>query len=72
MDDFVVRALVAGLGLAVVAGPLGCFVVWRRMAYFGATLAHAALLGIALGFLFDVSPTLGIIFVCAAVSVVLV
>jgi zinc transport system permease protein len=72
MDDFVVRALVAGLGLAVVAGPLGCFVVWRRMAYFGATLAHAALLGIALGFLFDVSPTLGIIFVCAAVSIVLV
>jgi zinc transport system permease protein len=72
MDDFVVRALVAGLGLAVVAGPLGCFVVWRRMAYFGATLAHAALLGIALGFLFDVNPTLGIIFVCAAVSIILV
>ncbi|MGY9014921.1 MAG: metal ABC transporter permease [Rhodospirillales bacterium] len=47
MDDFVVRALAAGLGLALVAGPLGCFVVWRRMAYFGATLAHAALLGIS-------------------------
>jgi zinc transport system permease protein len=72
MDDFVGRALVAGLGLALVAGPLGCFVVWRRMAYFGATLAHAALLGIALGFLFDVSPTLGIIFVCTAVSFALV
>jgi zinc transport system permease protein len=72
MDDFVVRALAAGLGLALVAGPLGCFVVWRRMAYFGATLAHAALLGIALGFLFDVNPTFGIIFVCAATSVTLV
>ena len=58
MDDFVVRALAAGLGLALVTGPLGCFVVWRRMAYFGATLAHAALLGIALGFLFDVNPNI--------------
>lgn len=72
MDDFIIRALAAGFGLALVAGPLGCFVVWRRMAYFGATLAHAALLGVALGFLFDVNPTFGIIFVCAATSVILV
>ena len=47
MDDFVFNALMAGLGLAVVAGPLGCVVVWRRMAYFGDTLAHSALLGVA-------------------------
>ncbi len=44
MDDFMLRALVAGLGVALVAGPLGVFVVWRRMAYFGDTLAHSALL----------------------------
>ena len=42
MDDFVLRAVLAGLGVAVVAGPLGSFVVWRRMAYFGDTLAHSA------------------------------
>ncbi len=72
MDDFVVRALAAGFGLALLAGPLGCFIVWRRMAYFGATLAHAALLGIALGFLFDVNPMFGIIFVCAGVSFTIV
>jgi zinc transport system permease protein len=60
MEEFFIRALVAGLGVALVAGPLGCFVVWRRMAYFGATLAHSALLGVALGFLLDVDPTLGI------------
>ncbi len=42
------RAVLAGIGVAVAAGPLGCFVVWRRMAYFGDTVAHAAILGVAL------------------------
>ncbi len=42
MIDFLLYALLAGLGVALVAGPLGCFVVWRRMAYFGDTLAHSA------------------------------
>lgn len=45
MADFLLNALLAGLALALVAGPLGSFVVWRRMAYFGDTLSHAALLG---------------------------
>ena len=48
LDDFVTRALLAGIGLALVTGPVGCFVVWRRMAYFGETIAHSALLGVAL------------------------
>jgi hypothetical protein len=56
LDDFFTRALIAGVGLALVAGPLGCFIVWRRMAYFGDTMAHSALLGIALAFLFDHQP----------------
>ena len=68
MDDFVFRALVAGTGVALVAGPLGCFVVWRRMAYFGATLAHSALLGVALGLLFDTSVYLGIVAVSLALA----
>ena len=50
LDDFFTRALVGGIGVALVAGPLGCFIVWRRMAYFGDTMAHAALLGVAQGF----------------------
>jgi zinc transport system permease protein len=50
LDDFIWRALLGGIGVAAVAGPLGCFVVWRRMAYFGDALAHGALLGVALGF----------------------
>lgn len=67
LDDFFVRALVAGVGAAAVAGPLGCFVVWRRMSYFGDTLSHAALLGVALALLLDVNTTLSV----AAVSIVL-
>ena len=48
LPDFLIRATIAGLGVAIIAAPLGCFVVWRRMAYFGEATAHAALLGIAL------------------------
>ena len=48
LDNFVLRAALAGVGVAIVAGPLGCFVVWRRMAYFGEATAHAAILGVAL------------------------
>jgi len=72
LDDFFVRALVAGIGLAIVVGPLGCFVVWRRMAYFGDTMAHSSLLGVAISFLFEFS-TMGSVFIVAAlVSVALV
>ncbi|MGB1090766.1 MAG: metal ABC transporter permease [Oceanobacter sp.] len=52
--------LIGGLLLSLVTGPLGCFVVWRRMAFFGDTLAHGSLLGITLGILLDVSPTLAL------------
>ncbi len=72
MDDFLVRAALAGVGVAAVAGPLGCFVVWRRMAYFGATLAHSALLGVALGVLLGVDPNIGVFVVCVAASLLLV
>ena len=71
LNDFFVRALVAGIGLALVAGPLGCFIVWRRMAYFGDTMAHSALLGVALAFLLNINLTLGVFVVAAAVSVAL-
>lgn len=72
MPEFLLNALLAGLALALVAGPLGSFVVWRRMAYFGDTLAHAALLGVALGFLLDVSPTLAVTVGCIVLAVLLV
>ncbi|HEY9009558.1 MAG TPA: metal ABC transporter permease [Devosia sp.] len=71
LDDFFTRAIVAGIGLALVAGPLGCFIVWRRMAYFGDTMAHSALLGVALSFLLEINLTLGVFLVASAVSIAL-
>ena len=71
LDDFFTRALLAGIGVALVAGPLGCFIVWRRLAYFGDTLSHAALLGVALAFLFEVNITLAVFVVSAGVSLAL-
>lgn len=72
LDDFMIRALVGGCGIALVSGPLGSFVVWRRMAYFGDTLAHSALLGIALGYLLGIGMTAGVIAVCVGIAVLLV
>lgn len=71
MDEFLTRAILAGLAVAAVGGPLGCFVVWRRMAYFGDALAHSALLGVVAGLLLGISPILGVAGLCAAVAVVL-
>lgn len=72
LGDFFWRALIGGLGVALVAGPLGCFVVWRRMAYFGDTLAHSALLGVALGFLLQLPLNLTIASTCVALALLLV
>ncbi len=72
LDDFFYRAIIAGIGVALVAGPLGCFIVWRRMAYFGDTTAHAALLGVAIGFLAGVGPTAGVFAVTLIVALLLI
>lgn len=60
MIDFLLYALLAGLGVAMAAGPLGCFVVWRRMAYFGDTLAHSALLGVSIGVLLNINLSIAV------------
>ncbi|WP_407649215.1 zinc ABC transporter permease subunit ZnuB [Aquamicrobium zhengzhouense] len=71
LDDFFTRAIIAGIGLAITAGPLGCFIVWRRMAYFGDTMAHSALLGIALAFLLEINLTIGVFIIAVFVSLAL-
>lgn len=71
MDDFLIRALIGGCGVAAVGGPLGSFLVWRRMAFFGATLSHSALLGVVLGFLLGLNLTVGIFAVCGTVALIL-
>ena len=63
MDDFMIRAALAGIGVAFAAAPLGCFVVWRRMAYFGDATAHAAILGVALSLAFSMSIFVGTVVV---------
>ena len=72
MDDFLVRALIAGCGVAAIAGPLGSFLIWRRMAFFGDTLAHSALLGVAAGTALGIGGNAGIVAVCLGVAVLLV
>jgi zinc transport system permease protein len=72
MYNFLIYAALAGIGLTLVTAPLGTFVVWRRMAYFGDTLSHAALLGVALGFLFQLShPVVAIVFTCLGIALLL-
>lgn len=71
MDEFLLRALVAGTGVALIAGPLGCFVVWRRMAYFGAALSHSALLGVALGILLGIEPMYTVTVFCVFLALVI-
>ncbi|HXF55441.1 MAG TPA: metal ABC transporter permease, partial [Hyphomicrobiaceae bacterium] len=71
MEPFLLRAIAAGLGLAVIAAPLGCFVVWQRMAYFGETVAQASLIGIALGLLLHADLTASVLAVAVGVSVLL-
>jgi zinc transport system permease protein len=72
MDEFLLRALAAGLGVAMIAAPLGVFIVWRRMAYFGDTLAHSALLGVALGLIFGISVNLSVIALSVLLALLLV
>jgi zinc transport system permease protein len=72
LDDFLVRAVVGGIGVAAITGPLGCFVVWRRMAYFGNALAHSALLGVGVGALLALDLTVATVAICLLLAASLV
>ncbi len=63
MEDFLLRSLAGGVGITLAAGPVGCFVVWLRLAYFGTALAHTVLLGVVLGFLLGVEPVIAVLVV---------
>ncbi|MBS0847074.1 zinc ABC transporter permease subunit ZnuB [Citrobacter sp. JGM124] len=72
MIELLLPGWLAGILLACAAGPLGSFVVWRRMSYFGDTLAHASLLGVAFGLLLNVSPFYAVIVVTLLMALGLV
>jgi zinc transport system permease protein len=71
IEAFLIKALVAGMIVAIVSGAMGCFVVWRRMAYFGDSLAHSALLGIAMGVALNISHNLAVMLVCICFALIL-
>jgi zinc transport system permease protein len=68
LDEFLIRAFLAGAAVALAAGPLACLVVWRRMSYFGDTIAHGALPGVALGIALGFDPILGVLGVAVLVA----
>ena len=70
-DDFFIRALFVGIGMALVTGPLGCFVVWRRLSFFGDTLAHSALLGITIAYTMEINIALSVFIISSLVALML-
>lgn len=72
IEPFIVKALIAGILVALIAGCMGCFVVWRRMAYFSDSLAHSALLGIAMGVMLDVNHNLSVMISCICFALFLI
>ncbi len=71
-DDFFIRALFAGIGIAFVTGPLGCFVVWRRLSYFGDTLAHSALLGVTMAYTLDLNIAISVFLISSIIALLLI
>jgi len=71
LDDFFIRALIAGIGIALVTGPIGCFIIWRRLSFFGDTLSHSALLGVTIGFFFDINVAFSVFLISSAVALIL-
>ena len=72
IEPFLIRAIIAGIGVAIITGAIGCFVVWRKMAYFGDSLAHSALLGVALGLVLGISTNLGTMIICSVFAILLI
>ena len=71
-DDFFIRALVAGIGVAFVTGPLGCFVIWRRLSYFGDTHAHSALLRVTLAYTLEFNIALAVFIISSLIALILI
>ena len=72
LEPFLVRALAAAIGVGIIAAPLGCLVVWRRMSYFGGTIAHGGLLGVGLGLALGIDLTLGVVVVALLTGLLLI
>ena len=71
LNDFFIRALLAGVGIALITGPLGCFVVWRRLSFFAGTLAHSALLGVTMALVFEINIAFSVFLISAVLAIFL-
>ena len=71
LDDFFIRALLAGIGIAIVTGPTGCFIIWRRLSFFGDTLSHSALLGVTLAVFFDINIAFSVFVISSVIAIML-
>ena len=67
LDDFMVRAVIAGLIMVTIAAPMGCLMVWQRLAFLSDTLGHAAVMGVGLGLLLQVQPIFGVVAVALVI-----
>ena len=63
-DPFIIRGILAGIAVALISGLVGCFVVWRRLSYYGESIAHSSLLGAGLGILLGIGINFGVVFIC--------
>ena len=71
LDDFFIRALLAGFGIALVTGPIGCFIIWRRLSFFGDTLSHSALLGVTIAVFFDINIAVSVFVISSFIAIIL-
>ena len=71
LNDFFIRALVAGIGIALVTGPCGCFIIWRRFSFFAGTLAHSALLGVTMAVFFEINIAFAVFLISASLAIIL-
>ena len=71
MNEFIIKALLAGIGIAIISGPIGSLMMWRRMTYFGDTLAHATLLGVSIATILNINIYYGLIAICLLIAILL-
>ncbi len=71
LDDFLIRSLLAGILMVLVAAPMGCLMVWQRLAFLADTLGHAAVLGVALGLVMSINPMMSVLLIILLVMVIM-
>lgn len=71
MTDCILKALLAGIGIAIISGPIGSVMMWRRMTYFGDALAHATLLGASIAIILNINIYCGLIAISLIIATLL-